>query len=106
MGIDGKSEMVAVGGFKGEGVEIWSVDERKMVHHIECPFDNSFVSCPYSANGILAVGMLQNRGGKRLYLYDESSWTKIYHKEFNMSPRFLFLTADCKYLAAGGTDVG
>jgi len=92
-----------VGGDSAEGLEIWSVEDKQMVHYIECPFDNSFVSCSYSANGMLAVGFSHD-GGNRLYLYEASSWTNIYHHEFQTCPRYLFLTPDNKYLAAGFSD--
>merc|ERR1719361_1842494 len=32
--INGESEFVAVGGDDGEGVEIWSVEDKQMVRHI------------------------------------------------------------------------
>merc|ERR1719242_733706 len=52
--INGDSNLVAVGGWKNEGVEIWSVAEKTMVHHIEA--GDVYVASMYSANGILAVG--------------------------------------------------
>merc|ERR550525_2298613 len=95
--INGSSKFVAVGGYTGEGVEIWSVADKEMVHHIdECREDNAFVSCSYSANGILAVGYvsIQDMGySKYLKLYDVSTWTMIYRHDFaSVSPRHLFLT--------------
>jgi len=99
--VDGDSEFVAIGGTKGEGVEIWSVVDKQMVRHI-APGDDAFVSCTYSANGILAVGFCSRSNGVYLQLYDVRSWQTIYHQTYEMTPRSLFLTADSKYLAAGG----
>ena len=100
--INGESQFVAIGGDDGEGVEIWSVSDKKMVHHIKVQDSSQFVSCSYSSNGILAVGFGANRTDY-LQLWEVHSWTMIYSKEYEMTPRSLFLTADSKYLAAGGT---
>merc|ERR1719499_2116713 len=53
--INGASNLVAVGGYTTEGVEIWSVEDKELIHHIENEED-VYVSSLYSANGILAVG--------------------------------------------------
>merc|ERR1712062_831026 len=48
--INGDSRFVAVGGNYGEGVEIWSVEDKEMVHHFnDTVEDNSYVSCSFSA---------------------------------------------------------
>jgi len=109
--INGDSNLVAIGGHKGDGVEIWSVADKKMVHHIiDREHDNHHVKGTYSANGILAVGYavrdhnvevgLQNH----VQLYDVSSWSMIYRYSLEMRPYFLFLTQDNRYLAAGGSE--
>merc|ERR1719251_57230 len=51
--INGDSDLVAVGGgYENVLIEIWSVKEKKMVHHIEGS-QSDFVGAMYSANGIL-----------------------------------------------------
>merc|ERR1712154_305859 len=87
--INGDSNLVTVGGYNREGVEIWSVENKEMVHHIEYEGYN-FVACSYSANGILAVGY----AGGYLRLYDVTTWNEIYQHQFSMIPRYLFLTED------------
>merc|ERR1712062_17675 len=104
--INGESEFVAIGGNRGgEGVEIWSVQDRKMVKYVECE-DQNMVTSSYSANGILAVGYTPpyTTGSRYLQLYDVSTWEKLYRQEFAMCPRSLFLTADLRYLVTGGTN--
>merc|ERR1712079_78555 len=92
--IDGESTLVAVGGYDGEGVEIWSVADKKLVHHInDSQEDKTRVDAMYSANGILAVGYGGGTNTQRyLQLYDVSSWSKLYRYEFKMRPYSLFLT--------------
>jgi len=106
--INGDSKFVAVGGMWSEGVEIWSVSDKEMVHHIDddrIRVGQGSITCSYSANGILAVGFtLRGRNGDHLHLYDVLSWERIHQKQFKMCPRHLFLTQDCKYLTAGGDD--
>merc|ERR1719242_437806 len=104
--VNGESELVAVGGYKGEGVEIWRVEDKEMVHHIDdCLDDSIFVCCLYSARGILAAGFHSpNTGKSYLHLYNVKSWEKIYRRELAMIPRSLYLTTDSKYLAIGGND--
>merc|ERR550525_852031 len=75
--INGDCNLVAVGGWANEGVEIWSVAEKKMVHHIEQP-GKLCVSSMYSTNGILAVGFSDQSSGNKnnyLQLYDVSTWS-------------------------------
>merc|ERR1712062_427489 len=96
--INGGSNLVAMGGFAFEGVEIWSVAEKKLVHHIE-ESDAVYVASMYSANGILAVGFGDGFGGGNSYLqlYDVSSWSIIYRYDIELRPYSLFLTEDNKY---------
>ena len=99
--INGESNLIAVGGNTGEGVEIWNVANQEMVHHIQ-KSDQVIVTSMYSANGILAVGFASHGGDNpHLQLYDVSSWTAIYRHKFELRPWYLFLTQDNKYLAAG-----
>merc|ERR1711879_453772 len=82
----------------------------------------SFVTCSYSANGILAVGFAAswetddghwsgnsyqwNYDGVKgyLWLYDVSSWNMIYKQDFKMWLRSLYLTEDRTKLAASGSN--
>merc|ERR1711879_969335 len=61
--IDGDSNLLTIGGYEGEGLEIWSVADRKMVHHImdNEHFGGYYVASAYSTNGILAVGYAKYR---------------------------------------------
>merc|ERR550525_498116 len=83
--INGGSNLVAVGGWENEGVEIWSVAEKEMVHHIEESGRSVYIASMYSANGILAVGFTVNGSGLRyLQLYDVSSWSTIYRYDIEL----------------------
>ena len=105
--INGGSELVAIGGTNGHGVEIWSVESKKRIGHMVSEDKQKWVSCTYSANNILAVGFHSN--SSELKLWDVRSWELIHSAEYTMVPRYLHLTADCKYLTIGGsrkTDLG
>merc|ERR1712062_49507 len=77
--INGESRLIAIGGLKGEGVEIWSVEDKEMVHRIDdCDDEYTFVMCLFSANGILAAGFrsMVRTAKPYLHLYDVKSWDR------------------------------
>jgi len=102
--INGDSGSVAVGGSSGEGVEIWDVQQKQPVQHIE--IDGKFITTTFSVNNILAVGHYLSGGfGTKqgaLKLYDVSNWELFYWSEFWMVPRSVHLTSDARYLTVGG----
>ena len=91
--INGDADFVAVGGYDGEGVEIWDVKRKQLVHRIV--IDGRFISSTFSTNNILAVGHVL-RGGfctkqGALKLYDVTNWEMFYSSECYMEPRSVHL---------------
>jgi len=101
--INGRSDFVAIGGGNGEGVEIWSVAERKLVRHLDVQDDSKFVSCTFSANDILAVGLGSITSGA-FRLWDTRTWRRLHGVDCNMTPRCIDLTADSKMMAMAGSE--
>jgi len=101
--VNGDSQFVAVGGGDGEGVEIWSVADRKMVRHIDVGDDGKFVSAMYSANNVFAVGLGSINFGA-LKLWDTRTWKEMHGVDCHMTPRSLYMSEDSKYIAMSGTE--
>merc|ERR1712087_147454 len=67
--INGDAECVAVGGDTHEGVEIWSVTQRKSIRILP---NGQSVNCLASTNNILAVGSQD-----LLKLWDVRNWETL-----------------------------
>ena len=84
--INGQTELVAVGDWGKDWVEIWDINTQKAVKVLE--INKGDVECSASTNNILAIATQ----GKFLGLWDVRNWEMIYSKEFSMEPKSLHLT--------------
>lgn len=94
--VNGDADLVAVGGWNLEGVEIWNVKSKTPIHHIECT--EKYINCMFSAYGILAVGF----DSGVLQLHGTRDWEILRSQEYSMNLRSIHLSADARYLVIGG----
>ena len=94
--INGDAVYVAVGGGRGQGVEIWDIEKNVSARVLK--IDDNYITCTFSTNNILAVG--SNSGA--LQLWDVQNWTMFQSFKYAMRPRGITLTDDARYLSIGG----
>ena len=95
--INGSTNFLVIGSFGGQGAEIWDIRSKQHLEALETGPGN--VSCTTSTNNILAI--ITEKGV--LQLWDVRSWDRFYSSTFEgMTPMYLHLTADSKFLTIGG----
>ena len=96
--INGEVEYVAVGGDRGQGVEIWDIETNAAARVLE--IDTGYITSTFSTNNILAIG--SNNGA--LQLWDVRNWSMFQSFKYSMKPRAITLTDEARYLSIGGTN--
>ena len=95
--INGDTAFVAVGGYSGQGVEIWDVKTKQKTRTIKT--DHGFISSTASTSNILAVGSQM----LIVQLWEVGSWEMFHSSKYLMTPRSIHLTSDSRYLTVGGS---
>merc|ERR1712087_507550 len=99
--INGNAEYVAVGGGRGECVEIWDIEKNTAARVLK--IDDNWIECTFSTNNILAVGSNSMRAGlNALQLWDARDWTMLKSFKYGVLPKAITLTDDGRYLSIGG----
>ena len=95
--VNGQTDWVAIGGYKGQGVEVWDLKNKESARILK--IDSGYICSMASTNNILAVGSSSGA----LQLRDVRNWDMFHSTTFKgLEPLYLHLTADSKFLTIGG----
>ena len=91
-----RTEQLAVGGWKTQGVEIWDIKTRKPIKRLTDNYGG--IQCSASTNNILAFGTWN----REFQLFDVRNWESIHSQKLALRPWSMHLTINSKYLTIGG----